>query len=101
MPAALAEARLSPPASGLYANIANMRKAEVWQSSSSLGSTCRFKTEQETGQWRFEPSTAPAAGQAGAESKRGPSAAKAYGVRKDMVDQQTVPLVLSVPGRQG
>ncbi|MBK7053064.1 MAG: histidine kinase [Rhodoferax sp.] len=95
MPAALAEPRLSLPASGLYANIANMRKAEVWQSSSSLGLDLPFQTEQETGQWRFETIHAPAAGQGGTGSKTRSFLAASYGV-KWAVNQQTAPLVFSV-----
>lgn len=37
MPAALAEPRLTLPASGLYANIANLSNSEEWQSASTLG----------------------------------------------------------------
>ena len=37
MPAVLAEPRLSLPASGLYANIANLDNSEEWQSLSTLG----------------------------------------------------------------
>lgn len=95
MPAALAEPRLSLPASGLYANIANMSKGEVWQSSSSLGLDLPFQTDQETGQWRFETVLAPATGQGGTGAKARSFLAASYGV-KWAVNQQTAPLVFSV-----
>ncbi len=60
MSAALAEPRLSLPSSGLYANIANPDKGEVWQSSSTLGLNPPFPRGQATGEWQFDTVTAPA-----------------------------------------
>jgi len=60
MPAALAEPRLSLPASGLYANIANPDQGEKWRSSSSLGIILPFQRDHlgscqgETGRCTFE-----------------------------------------------
>ena len=54
MPAALAEPRLSLPASGLYANIANVDTGVEWQSSSTLGLTPPFQRRVATGQWRYD-----------------------------------------------
>ncbi len=54
MPAALAEPRLSLPASGLYANIANLSKSEEWQSGSTLGLNPPFVRQQSAGQWRYD-----------------------------------------------
>ena len=54
MPAALAEPRLSLPASGLYANIANLDKGEEWQSGSTLGLNPPFLRQQAAGQWRYD-----------------------------------------------
>lgn len=62
MPAALAEPRLSLPASGLYANIANLDKGEEWQSGSTLGLSPPFLRQQVAGQWRYD-SLADASGQ--------------------------------------
>ena len=75
MPAALAEPRLSLPASGLYANIANLDKNEEWQSLSTLGLSptsvlpgvssspaLPFQRRLTTGQWQFETLAAPFAG---------------------------------------
>ena len=54
MPATLAEPRLSVPASGLYANIANAERGEEWQSASTLGLNLPFQRQLATGAWRFE-----------------------------------------------
>lgn len=54
MPAALAEPRLSLPASGLYANIANLGKGEEWQSASTLGLNPPFVRQQAAGLWRYD-----------------------------------------------
>ena len=54
MPASLAEPRLSLPASGLYANIANTGRSEEWQSTSTLGLNPPFQRSQSAGQWRYD-----------------------------------------------
>ena len=54
MPATLAEPRLSLPASGLYANIANLDKGEEWQSASTLGLNPPFVRQQAAGLWRYD-----------------------------------------------
>ncbi len=54
MPGELVEPGLSLPASGLYANIANLDKGEEWQSSSTLGLNLPFQRRQTAGQWRFD-----------------------------------------------
>lgn len=59
MPVALAEPRLSVPASGLYANIANAARGEEWQSASTLGLNLPFRRQLATGEWRFETVVAP------------------------------------------
>ena len=59
MPAALSEPRLSVPASGLYANIANAERGEEWQSASTLGLNLPFQRQLTTGEWRFETLLAP------------------------------------------
>lgn len=59
MPVALAEPRLSVPASGLYANIANTARGEEWQSASTLGLNLPFQRQLATGEWRFETLVAP------------------------------------------
>ena len=61
MPVALAEPRLSVPASGLYANIANAARSEDWQSASTLGLNLPFQRQLATGEWRFETVVAPPA----------------------------------------
>ncbi len=91
MPAALAEPRLSLPSSGLYANIANLTKGEVWQSSSSLGLDLPFQPGLETGQWRFEIVAGP--GKKGSRART--FLAVSYGV-KWAVSHQAAPLVFSV-----
>lgn len=54
MPATLAEPRLSLPASGLYASIANADTGEQWQSPSTLGLNPPFQRSVAKGQWRYE-----------------------------------------------
>jgi len=61
MPTALAEPGLTLPASGLYANIANIEKNEDWQSASTLGLTLPFQRTQPTGQWQFNTVSASTA----------------------------------------
>jgi two-component system, OmpR family, sensor histidine kinase PhoQ len=95
MPATLAEPRLSLPASGLYANIANLDKNEEWQSSSTLGLNPPFQRTQAPGQWQFGSVLAP-------EARPGdpPGSARAflgasYAV-KWSVNDRAAPLVFSV-----
>jgi two-component system sensor histidine kinase PhoQ len=54
MPVGFAEPRLSLPASGLYASIYNVNRAEEWRSPSSLGVQPPFRRSQAVGQWRNE-----------------------------------------------
>ena len=54
MPLALAEPQLTLPASGLYAQIANPKQGETWQSASSVGLALPFQPLQVPGQWRFD-----------------------------------------------
>lgn len=95
MPATLAEPRLSLPASGLYANIANLEKNEEWQSSSTLGLNPPFQRTQAPGLWQFDTVMAPQA-QPGAT----PGAARAYLAAsyavKWSVSDLAAPLVFSV-----
>lgn len=95
MPGTLAEPRLSLPASGLYANIANLDKNEEWQSSSTLGLNPPFQRQQAAGQWHFDTVLAPQA-QPG-ETSKSPSAflAASYAV-KWAVNDRSAPLVFSV-----
>lgn len=95
MPATLAEPRLSLPASGLYANIANLDKNEEWQSVSTLGLNPPFQRRQAPGQWYFATVIAPPA-QPGdtAQSARAYLAAS-YAV-KWSVNDRVAPLVFSV-----
>ncbi len=53
MPASLAEPRLSLPASGLYASIANIDRREEWHSASTVGLTLPFQRSSAAGQWRY------------------------------------------------
>jgi len=53
LPASLAEPRLTLPASGLYANIANPDKGEEWQSASTLGLALPFQRQQPAGEWQY------------------------------------------------
>lgn len=84
MPAALAEPRLSLPASGLYANIANLQQAEEWQSPSTLGLNLPFQRQLATGQWKFDSLTH-------AHAYLGASYAVQWSV-----NDRSVPLVFSV-----
>jgi two-component system sensor histidine kinase PhoQ len=54
MPPSLAEPRLSLPASGLYASIANVDRNEVWHSASTLGLDLPFPRASSTGEWRYD-----------------------------------------------
>ena len=63
MPATLAEPRLSLPASGLYASIANADTGEQWQSPSTLGLNPPFQRSVAKGQWRYEVLQDSTAGQ--------------------------------------
>ena len=54
MPAALAEPRLSMPASGLYASIAQADGGTPWQSPSVLSVGLPFQRNVPTGLWRYE-----------------------------------------------
>jgi two-component system sensor histidine kinase PhoQ len=54
MPADLAEPRFSLPHSGLYANIANPKQNEEWQSASTVGLLLPFAHNINPGQWKFQ-----------------------------------------------
>lgn len=95
MPAALAEPRLSLPASGLYANIANLDKGEEWQSSSTLGLNPPFPRSQAPGQWFFETVKAPPVQNRGQAENASSFLAASYAV-KWSVNDQSAPLVFSV-----
>lgn len=95
MPASLAEPRLSLPASGLYANIANPGKNEEWQSSSTLGLSLPFQRHQVTGQWQFDTVLAPPAHHAPRPNTGQAFLMASYAV-KWTVNQQAAPLVFSV-----
>lgn len=95
MPAALAEPRLSLPASGLYANIANPAKNEEWQSASTLGLNPPFLRRLATGQWRFDTVVAPSAESSDQGKTGGAFLAVSYGV-KWSANEQAAPLVFSV-----
>jgi two-component system sensor histidine kinase PhoQ len=108
MPAALAEPRLSLPASGLYANIANLDNNEEWQSLSTLGlsspspssvvsapSSLPFQRRLATGQWQFETVAAPPAGQGDNRPPGQTFLAASYAVTWSDNDR-TAPLVFSV-----
>jgi len=87
MPVALAEPRLSLPASGLYASIANVDTGEQWQSPSTLGLHPPFQRRVATGEWRYDVLQGAAAGQG--------FLAAAYGV-KWSVNDRSAALVFSV-----
>lgn len=87
MPPALAEPRLSLPASGLYANIANASNGEEWQSTSTLGVNPPFRRQLETGQWQYETRQDAATGK--------DYLAAAYAV-KWTINDRAAPLVFSV-----
>lgn len=53
MPPTLAEPRFALPASGLYANVENMRNREEWQSASTVGQQIPFVRHLSPGQWHF------------------------------------------------
>lgn len=95
MPATLAEPRLSLPASGLYANIANLDKKEEWQSASTLGLNPPFARKLAPGAWQFDTVTArQAKGGDAADSARTYLSAS-YAV-KWLVNERSAPLVFSV-----
>lgn len=96
MPAALAEPRLSLPASGLYANIANPEKNEEWQSSSTLGLNPPFARELAPGQWHFETISASPAAQSDVAAKTGRAFLAASYAVKWSVNDRAAPLVFSV-----
>lgn len=95
MPATLAEPRLSLPASGLYANIANLDKNEEWQSLSTLGLNPPFQRSQAPGQWHFDTVLTPQA-QSGEPSKTGRTFLAASYAVKWSVNDRAAPLVFSV-----
>lgn len=95
MPAALAEPRLSLPASGLYANIANLDKNEEWQSSSTLGLNPPFQRRLAAGQWHFDTVITPLA-QSGDSLKTGRAFLTASYAVKWSVNDRVAPLVFSV-----
>ena len=85
MPASFPEPRLSLPASGLYARIANLARGETWRSPSSVGLDLPFQPVGEVGQWHY--GTVAAAGRT--------FLAASYRVTWE-TRSQPVPLVLSV-----
>jgi two-component system, OmpR family, sensor histidine kinase PhoQ len=95
MPAALAEPRLSVPASGLYATVANPDHGEKWQSSSSLGLTLPSLRNEAPGQWRFDTLKLPQAPGANATQADQTFLAASYAV-KWSVNDRAAPLVFSV-----
>ena len=95
MPATLAEPRLSLPASGLYANIANVDRNEEWQSSSTLGLNPPFQRRQAAGQWHFDTVVAPQA-QSADQGKAGRTFLAASYAVKWSVNDRVAPLVFSV-----
>ena len=95
MPAALAEPRLSLPASGLYANIANLDKNEEWQSASTLGLDPPFERRLTPGQWHLDTIIAPRA-QNGDQRKTGSAFLAASYAVKWSVNDRAAPLVFSV-----
>jgi two-component system sensor histidine kinase PhoQ len=95
MPATLAEPRLSLPASGLYANIANLDKNEEWQSSSTLGLTPPFQRQQAPGQWHFDTVIAPPSQPGEPAGAARAFLAASYAV-KWSVNDRAAPLVFSV-----
>lgn len=85
MPAGFAEARLSLPGSGLYANIVNINRGEQWQSPSTVGLSPPFQRSIPVGQWRYDT----------VEGAGGTFLSTTYGV-KWAARTVEVPLVLSV-----
>lgn len=95
MPAAFAEPRLSLPASGLYANIANLDKNEEWQSLSTLGLNPPFQRRLQAGQWQFDTVLAPQA-PVGSKVKTGRAYLSASYAVQWAVNDRDAPLVFSV-----
>ncbi|MBA3057909.1 MAG: histidine kinase [Gammaproteobacteria bacterium] len=95
MPVALAEPRLSVPASGLYANIANVERAEDWQSASTLGLNLPFQRQLVTGEWRFETVLTPTTAGSDRSASAGAFLAATYAV-KWSDKARTASLVFSV-----
>lgn len=95
MPETLAEPRLSLPASGLYANIANLDRNEEWQSSSTLGLNPPFQRSQAPGQWQFDTVMAPEARPGDTSASARAYLAVSYAV-KWSVNERAAPLVFSV-----
>ncbi len=95
MPVALVEPRLSVPASGLYANIANGERGEDWQSASTLGLNLPFQRQLATGQWRFETLVAPLVAGGDKSTAAGAFLSAAYAV-KWSDKARTTSLVFSV-----
>ncbi len=95
MPAMLAEPRLSLPASGLYANIANLDKNEEWQSSSTLGLNPPFQRTQAPGLWQFDTVMAPQVQPGATAGSARAYLAASYAV-KWSVNDRAAPLVFSV-----
>jgi two-component system sensor histidine kinase PhoQ len=86
MPPALAEPRLSLPASGLYASIYNVERKEEWRSASTIGGDPPLRrTGVDPGQWRSDV----------LEGQSGNYLAVSYGVNW-AVGSRNAPLVLSV-----
>lgn len=95
MPAALAEPRLSLPASGLYANIANLDNSEEWQSASTLGLNPPFQRHLAPGQWQFD-TVVPHPPAGGDQRKTGSAFLAASYAVKWSVNDRAAPLVFSV-----
>jgi two-component system, OmpR family, sensor histidine kinase PhoQ len=86
MPLSFPEPRLSLPASGLYANIVNVKRNEQWQSGSTVGVAVPFERDAAVGEWRY----ITVAGAGGHDFL-----AATYGVKWAGTNVET-PLVLSV-----
>lgn len=86
MPTEFAEPRLMLPGSGLYASIANVARAEVWQSASTLGLSPPFDRDVPVGEWRYDT----------VQASTGEFLSASYGVRWAGQDKASVQLVLSV-----
>ena len=95
MPATLAEPRLVLPASGLYANIANLDKKEDWQSTSTLGLNLPFLRRLAPGQWQFDTVSAPPAVRRDQGQTGRAFLAASYAVTWS-VNDRAAPLVFSV-----
>ncbi len=95
MPAALAEPRLSLPASGLYANIANLDSNENWQSASALGFNLPFSRHSDPGAWHFDAVSAPGADGGDAAGSARAYLSASYAV-KWLVNERSAPMVFSV-----